>query len=299
MVCKNCGRQVVLTDRFCPDCGTPVVAEEPVVETPVEVAPAVEEAPKATKARKTTKKEETQPTEEKKNVTSSSLLQAISAARNNSKLANNEETEPAVEPEKTEDTNEEVSVVEVQTEEKEEAPVVAEETVETKVEETTAVNTEVVVEVKVANVKTKKQPKEETENSTEEKPFIPTVTATKKAKGFGIASIIISSITMLVLAFVITFAVLFLTAKDGGTVLGLILIGGVFALIGLQPIGVAGLGVPTVLSLVFAIVQTVKAKRKLSWVALIFAILAFTMLVVVAVLTFAVDWSNALSNMSF
>ena len=57
----------------------------------------------------------------------------------------------------------------------------------------------------------------------------------------------------------ILFAVLLLTAKDGGTVIGLILIGGAFALIGLSPFGVVSLGVPTILSLVFAIIQTVKA----------------------------------------
>ncbi len=280
MVCKNCGRQVVATDRFCPDCGTPVVVEEPVVETKVEeVAPVVEEKPAATKttrARKTsTKKVEAKP-EEKKSVTSSSLLQAISAARNNSKLANNEEN-----AENVEKVNEEV------------APTVEPETEVASVVETS------VVETPVANtpvVESKAEPKVEAPVSNA--PFVPTVTSTKQPKGFGIASIIISSIMMLALSFVIMFAVLLLTAQDASSVIGLILIGGVFALAALSPAGVVGLGVPSILSLVFAIIQTVKAKRKLSWIALILAILVVAMFVVCAVFTFVVDWNSAFHDLT-
>ena len=275
MVCKNCGRQVVPTDRFCPDCGTPVVVEEPVVETPVVETPV---AAKTTRTRKTPAKTEEPKTEEKKVVTSSSLLQAISAARNNSKLASDDEVAPQVE-EKVEESAVETVVEEPVVE----TPVAVEEPVETPIAVT-------------ATVEVKEQPKIETPVSNE--PFIPTVTSTKKPKGFGVASIVISSIMMIALAFVIVFAVLLLTAKDGGTVIGLILIGGAFALIGLSPFGVVSLGVPTILSLVFAIIQTVKAKRKLSWIALIFAILAVVMLAVVAALTFAVDWNSAFQNMS-
>lgn len=277
MVCKNCGRQVVPTDRFCPDCGTPVVVEEPVVETvetPVDPVVETPVATKTTRTRKTTAKAkevnaEVQPAQEKKAVTNSSLLQAISAARNNSKLASVEEVAPVAE-----------NVAEPATENVVEAPVAP--VVETPVETLVA-------------VEPKEQPKVETPVSNE--PFVPTVTSTKQPKGFGVASIIISSIMLLVLSFVIVFAVLLLTANDPGLIIGLLLIGGAFAMIALNPIGTVGLGIPSILTLVFAIIQTVKAKRKLSWVALILAISVMALFAVVVVLTFVVNWETAFTNM--
>lgn len=200
-------------------------------------------------------------TESNKTITNATLLQSINAARNSSHLQNNSNVvannnfvtnSSAV-------TNNQVTPAQSTT--------VA----------TPAVGTSRVETANTVQTQTVATNANSVKNS--EKPA-------KKPKAFGIISIIISSLMLIILTIGLLFVLLMrsVATPDAEGAISLVFFFTMFVTAFMPPVGLFLIDLPVLLSLIFSVVQLIKSRRKLSWVAFVMTIIVLILLVVVMVL---------------
>lgn len=115
-----------------------------------------------------------------------------------------------------------------------------------------------------------------------------------KPKGFGIASLIITGIAVLLIAMAFS-AVTMIGSEDVGNILVFLFFGGIFSYVLATTFGVFFIGFLLLLAFIFGIVQLAKTRSALSWISFSFSILSIALLVVFIVVALSLGHTFAMS----